>query len=362
MRKYFYKNGFEPIDFQEISREYFQKLSQLYQIFRSRLDTHLGVAYEVHNLFKKIFSKKDEYMEIINDVGDEEKDVGDEEKDVGDEEKKKDYNETLDTLYTYVGTEFGKIIFHVFSDEKKTKEMPLLEEKAKIFITLLQRARLILKFDTRTHHELLLHGFEPFTNEEKTLVGNSVNFVSKQSINFKREYILSFLDESCTSQITGSDPVMSCSRGIAERFVTAIGSAVEILCKEENEECNDVYKKLNKLMNPKFDIATQTSNWFEKIAEDETYKNSLPTDADERIKVYKDYIKQQSLDSDGRTLQDTYIDKYIEKFRYAFEDKELQLGGKKIKQKSKKSKKAKKQKNKKTKKQKSKKAKKQKSK
>jgi hypothetical protein len=318
-RTFFEKHGFEMPNYNQL-QSYITRCTDLYNIFRSRLGTHMGVAFEVHNLFKKLYSKKKEYLKIIEPFID----------------KHAKYDTTHGELYDYIDSVFTEEIYNLFEDS---------ETKIDLFEKLLTRAKSILIFVPHLHHDRLLLGLDPLTHEEKKIIGRSVNFVSKQSDNFKREYILSFLDESCSSQTTrGSTPAISCARGIAERFVTAIGSAVKILCIEENEECNDVYKELDKLMNPKFDIAKETAEWFNAIDANEKYKEELmEKNVDDRKKIYMNYLKNKSLELDGRKLENDYINAYIEnqKFSYAFDN--LQLGGKrKYKKTTKKSRKSRK--------------------
>jgi hypothetical protein len=97
-------------------------------------------------------------------------------------------------------------------------------------------------------------------------------------------------------------------------------------------------------MNPKFDIAKETAEWFNAIDANEKYKEELmKKNVDDRKKIYMNYLKNKSLELDGRKLENDYINAYIEnqKFSYAFDN--LQLGGKrKYKKTTKKSRKSRK--------------------
>ena len=295
------------------------KCTQIYRLFRSRMGLHQGVAYEVHNLYKQIFPKRNEYLKLM-------------EPNIDIEQYLKSshinkYLENIDTLYNYIQEQFQKQIDELFQDR---------ETKQELFNILMQRAKITLVFNYRTQSELIFH-VDPVNDVDKIIIGKSVDFAFSQPEYFRKEYILSFLDESCSSQRVSTGTAYSCSRGIVERFVTAIGSAVQILCSEGSTYCNDTYKKLDDLMNTKYDIRTDTYKWFEILDQNEEYRNNLLSKTkEERINEYVNYIKTNSLNQTGRALEKTYIMNYIQSQQIEPFFETLMLGGKKSK-KSKKS-------------------------
>ena len=110
--------------------------------------------------------------------------------------------------------------------------------------------------------------------EKIELVGKSIDFAFSQNDDFKKEYIISFLDDTCNAY-TGSGDNTSCVKGIIERFVLTIGTVVEILCREEGCE-NETYQKLDELMKGKMDYQTAMQKWFENGPNDDVIKIMTP--------------------------------------------------------------------------------------
>jgi hypothetical protein len=179
-----------------------------------------GRAYDVHNSYDKFLRVKDKYLSIIN------------------QPDSPDYS-TKDKLFVFIYNNFEPTIRRIFpEDSRKLQELDTVFGK-------------------------LVRGDTTVTSDELELIGKSVNFAfSQDDDNFKEQYIITLLDESCRAYV-GSGDTTSCVKGIKERFVLAVGNVVEIICKTGCE--NETYKKLDKLLNLKFDIIEETSEWFRNI-------------------------------------------------------------------------------------------------
>ena len=188
-----------------------------------------GVAYEVHNSYDKFLRIKDEYLSII------------------DQPDNTEYA-TKDTLYVFIYDNFEPTIKRLFPEQpKKLEDFDMVFEK-------------------------LVGGRLRLSKDEMSLIGKSVSFAFSQDDNFKEQYIISFLDETCNAY-TGSRDNTSCVKGIKERFVLAIGYVVEIVCKTGCD--NETYKKLDKLLNPKFDVAQEASEWFQNKSNNEKLQEAI---------------------------------------------------------------------------------------
>ena len=179
-----------------------------------------GIAYEVHNSYDKFLRVKDKYLSIIN------------------QPDSPDYS-TKDKLFVFIYNNFEPTIRRIFpEDPRKLQELDTVFGK-------------------------LVRGDTTVTPDELELIGKSVNFTfSQDDDNFKEQYIITLLDETCRAY-AGSGDTTSCVKGIKERFVLAVGNVVEIICKTGCE--NETYKKLDKLLNSKFDVIQETREWFRNI-------------------------------------------------------------------------------------------------
>ena len=249
-----------------------------------------GVAFEIHNAFTDFQAKKNAYLELIAEPDNE-----------------------YGNIFNFVYEKYYLIIGQIFSNDVVEKRKQL-----KTIIKKIQNSR----FD-----------------EYKDLIGKTVSFVTKQDNNFKEQYILAFLNDTCNAYATGSDRT-SCVKGIIERIVLSVGSAVQILCMDHCE--NETYQKLNALMNPRFKVADAANSWFETA---ETNGEIQAMDKAGRKNNFIEYLKSEAirLDYQGGVIPENImadINAYAETMDYAFA--ELQLGGARKSRKSKKSKKSKK--------------------
>lgn len=233
-----------------------------------------GLAYEIHEKFAKILPKKNEYLALIN-------------------QPDKQYPNIL--FYRYIQNSFESHIRELFpGDSVKLDE----------FNTAFER------INTRIPENL------------KHLILGSIDFAFSQDDDFKREYIKIFLDESCRAY-TGPNPLnnLSCVNGIIERFITAVGGAVQVLCVAGCE--NETYQKLDKLFNTKFNIAEAANEWWNTIAE--TAEIQILT-KEQRKEDFMNYLrnKARELDNYDAQIEQKIID-YANEIDYSFEN--LALGG-----------------------------------
>jgi uncharacterized protein YjbI with pentapeptide repeats len=230
-----------------------------------------GRAFEIHNAFKNFEPKKAEYLALITQP-----------------DKPEIYNE--ESIYHYTNNIFKQNISALFPSEKEQK----LTDFDKVFNK--------------------MNGYIP--REKIELVGKSIDYAFSQDDDFKRQYIISFLDETCNAY--GKNQ-MSCVGGIIERFVLTIGTVVEILCREGCED--ETYKKLYKLMKGQMHHYDATKEWFETAAEDETIKKM---NLEQRKANFIEFMTNNTSfsEDDAKKLADEIEDGF----------KELQFGGNVLRQ------------------------------
>lgn len=234
-----------------------------------------GIAYEIHNAFASFKPKEEEYLALINQ-----------------------------RIFTGDIHNFIKKTFEINIDFVFPK--PINITKKQQFNTVFNKSSSKLREIDESY---------------KQLIAKSVKFAFDQNKDFKQEYIITFLDETCNAY-SGDGDNTSCVNGILERYILSIGKVVQILCIDGCE--NETYKKLDKLMNSKFLIADVASEWWEN----ESIKPDVGVDAEERranfIKYLTDKAKQLNLYNE-QIKKD--IEDYTKTIDYAFAD--LSLGGKK---------------------------------
>jgi hypothetical protein len=238
-----------------------------------------GVAFEIHNAFTKFQSIKNAYLALI-----------------------KEPDTEYGNIFNYIYRKYSAVITEIFPNE--VVELAKRQQLKKV----------INKIKNSTF------------DEYKNLIGKTVSFVSKQDTNFKEQYILAFLNDTCNAYATGNDRT-SCVKGIIERIVLSVGSTVEILCMEQCE--NETYQKLNALMNPKFKVEDVAIAWFESAQSNEEI---LKLDKVGRKNNFIEYLKSESirLDHKGGLIPENIlaeINAYAVTMDYAFKDKDLQFGG-----------------------------------
>jgi len=248
-----------------------------------------GLAFEIHEKFAKILSKKNEYLAIINQPP---------------------IDFPMNFFYSYIQNSFETHIENLFPGDN---------EKLNQFNTAFERIK------NRIPENL------------KQLILDSIDFVFSQDDDFIKEYIKIFLDESCRAY-TGPNPLnnLSCLNGIIERFVTAVGGAVQVLCVAGCE--NEIYQKLDKLFNPKFDIREAASEWWNTIAETEEIQ--LLT-KEQRKESFITFLRNKAIELDNydAVIEQQIID-YANEIDNSFEN--LALGGSRKPKKTRKTRKARK--------------------
>ena len=235
--------------------------------------TRRGVAYEIHNAFDNFETKKADYLALITQP-----------------DKPEIYNK--ERIYDYTNNIFTQNINALFPSEKEHK----LRDFYKVFNK--------------------MKGSIP--RQKIELVGKSIDYAFSQDDNFKKEYIISFLDDTCNAYTNSGDNT-SCAKGIIERFVLTIGTVVEILCREGCE--NETYQKLYKLMKGKMHHHDATKEWFETAAEDETIKKM---NVEERKANFIEFMKKNT------ALSEDEAKKLAHEIEFGFE--ELQFGGNVLRQ------------------------------
>ena len=236
-----------------------------------------GIGREIHNAFNNFNSEKEEFLTLINQP-----------------DNPEIYNK--DHIYSYITETFTDNINQLFPGE---------EQKKRGFNEIFNK----------------MNGY--IAEEHIELIGKSIAFAFSQNDDFKKEYIISFLDETCNAYTGGRDNT-SCVKGIIERFALCVGSAVKILCTEKCD--NEVYRKLDKLMNPIFVksvMAKTAEEWYTKANEDEDIKSM---DKTKRKANFIEFLveRAKSFDEDNAKTKSEIL-KLANDLDYTFED--LQLGG-----------------------------------
>jgi hypothetical protein len=233
-----------------------------------------GLAFEIHEKFAKILSKQNEYVAIIDQP---------------------DYDYRGLDIYYHIHQLFTHFIEVLFPGDN---------EKLNQFNTAFER------INNRIPENL------------KPLIYKTLDFVFSQKKDFIKEYIKIFLDESCRAY-SGPNPLnnLSCLNGIIERFVTAVGGAVQVLCVSGCE--NETYQKLDKLFNPKFDIRETASVWWNTIAETAEIQN---LSKEQRKESFITFLRNKAIELDNYNNDiEQQIINYANEIDYSFEN--LSLGG-----------------------------------
>lgn len=243
-----------------------------------------GVAYEIHNAFEKFKEIKEKYLALI-----EQKDV-----DIGDD------------IYSFIERVFTENINALFSED--------VDDKIDKFNRVFSKIRGYIQ------------------PSDAQLIAKSINFVfSQDDTNFKRQYIMAFLDETCNAY-SGSGDNTSCVKGIIERFILSVGSAVQIICVAGCE--NETFKQLDELMNSKFTKTDMTEAFQKWYQDQEIIHKVTPMSEKERKKDLVDFLV-----SEANRLDKKYnmaeINQYVDELGEFFVD--LTLGGKKRRRSTKKS-------------------------
>jgi hypothetical protein len=235
-----------------------------------------GLAYEVHNKFTRIEQLKNQYLEIINQP-----------------------NKQYEDIYTYIKDNFTSNIIRLFPDDS---------EKLNLFNTAFNQ----------------INNNDYFRIPERyiDLIGKSIDFAFSQDDEFKKQYIITFLDESCRAY-SGPRDNLSCPKGIVERFILSVGSAAQILC---TAECNnETYQKLDELFYPKFDIDTVSSEWWNNLSES---KEVTEMSKEERKEHFKKYLRDKAKELNNYNDDiEQKITNFANEIDYSFEN--LTLGGRK---------------------------------
>jgi phage terminase Nu1 subunit (DNA packaging protein) len=236
-----------------------------------------GVAYEIHNAFEKFKEIKEKYLALID-----QKEV-----DIGDD------------IYSFIERAFTENINELFSSD-------IADDKIDQFNRVFSKIRGYIQ------------------PSDAQLIAKSINFVfSQDDTNFKRQYIMVFLDETCNAY-SGSGDNTSCVKGIIERFILSIGAAVQIICVAGCE--NETFKQLDELMNGKFTKTDMTEAFQKWYQDQEIIDKVTPMSEEERKKDLVDFLV-----SEANRLDKKYnmaeINQYVDELGEFFVD--LTLGGKK---------------------------------
>ena len=235
-----------------------------------------GLAYEVHNNFARIEPLKNQYLEIINQP-----------------------NKQYEDIYNYIKDNFTTNIISLFPDDS---------EKLGLFNT--------------AFNQISNNPYFRIPEKYIDLIGKSIDFAFSQDDDFKKQYIITFLDESCRAY-SGPRDNTSCPKGIVERFILSVGAAAQILCIAECN--NETYQKLDELFYPKFDIVETAKDWWNTMAETEEIKNMSKEERKEHFKKYlRDKAKELNNYNDDIEQK---ITNYANEIDYSFEN--LVLGGRK---------------------------------
>lgn len=131
---------------------------------------------------------------------------------------------------------------------------------------------------------------------ELQVISNSIIYVSKQPLIFKKNYLDSYIEDTYNAypgalneENDTNEDRMSCVKGIVERFVTNIGTAIQIVCSDGGfHKCrkDKEYDKLIKALGlKKIDLTELNKKWSEDVLETDEGQNMT------RDKLIENYIK-----------------------------------------------------------------------
>ncbi len=235
----------------------------------------VGRAYEVHVAFDNFTPFIKKYLDFINQP---DKDYGD--------------------IYTYNKDKFTQNISELFPNDNE-------------------------KLDQLTNILNSINGAIPENN--KDIVGKSIDFAFSQNDDFKKQYIITYLDETCNAYGSGN---RSCVKGMIERFVLSVLAVAEILCKEENDViCDEIYKNLYNIS--KFKLNALFKEWYNIVVQDNSIKSLNEEDKKRNLMEYLEN-KARELNLYNEDLQ-TFIQNYLNEIHMEDYDFEQVIGGKKHK-------------------------------
>jgi len=164
------------------------------------------------------------------------------------------------------------------------------------------------------------------------MIGKTMDFVFKQDDEFKKGYIIAFLEDSLkayplipTGSVAGME---SCTKGIMERLILSIGSVTEVLCIAgcENEKHEALYMLIkNNVTDIGETVNEIVQKWFETILP--AYLEEMERKMEQN---FVDFLVQEALKK-GITLdqQSRFVQKYLTgATRIDFKDIKQYLGGK----------------------------------
>jgi hypothetical protein len=232
-----------------------------------------GVAFEIHNAFNKFDSTvKTDYLTLINQP-----------------------NLTGNLVYFIHGQFTNNIRLLFPGDSTKLAQFETAFNKGHEFISRV-------------------------TEDYKQLIAKSVSFAFSQDEDFKKEYIINFLDETCNAY-SGTGDRTSCSKGIVERLVLSVGYAIQNYCIEGCE--NETLQQLNILLNPSFSIPDTAHEWWQNVETNEAVNAMSP---ENRKANFIEYLTNEARKSNSYSeYTKNEIIKYANEIDYAFAG--LALGG-----------------------------------
>ena len=115
-----------------------------------------------------------------------------------------------------------------------------------------------------------------YSNDPKILqlISNCILYVSKQPKRFRQYYITTYIEDTygAYNAVFNDEDTLSCVAGIVERFITTMGTAIQIICIDgknsdyrkckQHAEYYEILKTLNLLS---VDIQKATQEWAETV-------------------------------------------------------------------------------------------------
>ena len=129
-----------------------------------------------------------------------------------------------------------------------------------------------------------------------------LSFVSVQNPKFKKDYFVSFIQDSYEAYTAAqNDDTISCPKGILERFVLSLHTASILSCPENFSKCPEPFNKLIRILcsavNVQIDWGDLQKNWYKSF-------NIRDVPQEDRKQHYIDYMT--------RIVSDICLDDAIE--------------------------------------------------
>jgi len=157
----------------------------------------------------------------------------------------------------------------------------------------------------------------------RKLIGNIVDFVMKQSDDFKDSYISSYIHDCANAYSDAEgDERLSCVGGIVERFYLVLAQYLSTICPGTKETCPPIYRRINKVLNKTaYEDNNELKNEFTEEWDSKHIKEN--SNSEDRKKSFIQFMedKYKELYGEDKLEEQTIkmINDLANQYDYAFE-------------------------------------------